>query len=55
MILGKDNDATIDERLVAILNLYNGHPTPYFKYEKSLFVGINHQLANIETNTVFKS
>lgn len=36
LILGKEDDAVIDEGLVAIMDVYNGRPTPSFRYAEAL-------------------
>lgn len=48
-ILGKEDDAVIDEGLVAIRDVYNGRPTPSFRYAEALAIGIRQQLAIFET------
>jgi hypothetical protein len=54
LILGKDEDTIVDEGMVAIMDLYTGHPAPSFRYAEALAVGIRQQLSHVETDKVFR-
>nr|KUM47605.1 hypothetical protein ABT39_MTgene5791 [Picea glauca]QHR90433.1 hypothetical protein Q903MT_gene4457 [Picea sitchensis] len=54
LILGRDDDAIVDESLVAILDLYHSRPAPSFRYAEALAVNIRQQLRNFQTDRVFR-